>query len=383
MASFVARKLVENGQTRILQRIYEGITSDWPLAVSDAKSSTEHQLIHLVWRKFPRNHHFMEDLHPTVSTQTEEASGSSLGLAASADLTGPLPKLTISDSTQTTEDMRPGPKHISRNYVASVSDCFSQSDLNELFDKNVSPLESDADWTSDGSTPSSDLSQDFSIPFKKPARRRSGKPSCHVKKFQLRLSNRFDGLEEVLSKVKNPSKFLNEEERGVDSHSSDGSWETDPCETPTTSKSNHDMKISYETQLRQLKASINTNNKPSPENIFFDSTPPVSAAVSTPEVKFAPDQASSNTYDQERNSSKLRRQGVVKWFDTSKMSYGFITMDDKVVFFHANNVHKERNYTPSPGDRVTFFLDEYDRGAIDIKRMTNVEIFNDGLTRRF
>ncbi len=60
MASVVARKLVEDGQSRILQRIYEGVTSDWYLDVSDAKSSKDHSLIHLVWRKFPRNRHTAE-----------------------------------------------------------------------------------------------------------------------------------------------------------------------------------------------------------------------------------------------------------------------------------------------------------------------------------
>ncbi len=84
-ASIVARKLVENGQTRILQRIYDGVTSNWVLDVADDKGSMDHQLIHLVWRKFPRNRHPTEDRHSTVSTQTEEASSATLGLAASAD----------------------------------------------------------------------------------------------------------------------------------------------------------------------------------------------------------------------------------------------------------------------------------------------------------
>ncbi len=44
------------------------------------------------------------------------------------------------------------------------------------------------------------------------------------------------------------------------------------------------------------------------------------------------------------------------------MSYGFITMDNKVVFFNVINVHGE-DYTLKIGDEVSFFLDEY---AIDL-----------------
>ncbi len=68
-------------------------------------------------------------------------------------------------------------------------------------------------------------------------------------------------------------------------------------ESPTH-KSQSDR--SYETQLRQLKASIKTNNKPSPENVHFEMPttsssgipgvggspphiPPVAAVVSAPE----------------------------------------------------------------------------------------------------
>ncbi|MCP3663656.1 MAG: hypothetical protein GY696_14405 [Gammaproteobacteria bacterium] len=54
MAAIVARKLVENGQERILQRIFDGVTSGLTLDVSDYKESDEHKLLHLVWRKFPR-----------------------------------------------------------------------------------------------------------------------------------------------------------------------------------------------------------------------------------------------------------------------------------------------------------------------------------------
>ncbi len=93
MAGAVCRKLVEKGQTRILQKIYEGVTSGWVLDVADDKSSIDHHLIHLVWRKFPRNRHSAEERRPTaVSTQTEKGSNAMLGLVGtSAGLTS-LPR---------------------------------------------------------------------------------------------------------------------------------------------------------------------------------------------------------------------------------------------------------------------------------------------------
>ncbi len=55
MAAVVGKKFVENGQERILKRIHEGVTSNFFLDTSDFKESNEHLLLHLVWRKFPRN----------------------------------------------------------------------------------------------------------------------------------------------------------------------------------------------------------------------------------------------------------------------------------------------------------------------------------------
>ncbi len=76
MAELVGRKLVENGQERILQRIFDGVTSDLILDVSDYKESQEHRLLHLVWRKFPRNRRTTDEQKTNVpnSTQTDEFS---------------------------------------------------------------------------------------------------------------------------------------------------------------------------------------------------------------------------------------------------------------------------------------------------------------------
>ncbi len=57
------------------------------------------------------------------------------------------------------------------------------------------------------------------------------------------------------------------------------------------------------------------------------------------------------------------------------MSYGFITMDNKVVLFHVNNVRKGEDYTLKPGDEVSFILDEYDKGVIDVKFLPTLSVF--------
>ncbi len=53
MAVVVGENLAENGQEKILQRIYDGVNSNLCLDVSDFKESDNHKLLHLVWRRFP------------------------------------------------------------------------------------------------------------------------------------------------------------------------------------------------------------------------------------------------------------------------------------------------------------------------------------------
>ncbi len=107
MANEVGRKLFEKGQTRILQRLYDGVTSDWFLDVMDSKQSNNHQLIHLVWRKFPRNRHPTEEGRPTasLSTQTEESSSALFGLGTSAGLTGLPRKILEKDCCYSSSDL--------------------------------------------------------------------------------------------------------------------------------------------------------------------------------------------------------------------------------------------------------------------------------------
>ncbi len=308
MASVVARRLVEDGQTRILQRIYEGVTSNWDLDVADDKSSKDHSLIHLVWRKFPRNRHPSEERRSTaVSTQTEEGSsatlgseeGSSamLGLATSAGLTR-LP-------------LKFGPRKILDQQSIEI---YSGSDLGNLFATESIPT-SDAGWTSDCSPSSTDSVAQEGASFKFPAKGRTSKPKIFESKSPTKLDNRYKCLEE--NKPEN-GDTLGEIVRN--SPSIDKSHKRN-----TSSKVKSPPELSYETQLRQLKASINTNNKPSPENVLFDmpttsssgipvvggSPPPilpVSAVVSAPEVMFVPDQASLYTYDQEYDVLDEERQ---------------------------------------------------------------------------
>ncbi len=76
MAVVVGRKLAVNGQERLLQRIFDGVTSNLFLDVSDFKESDDHTLLRLVWRKFPRNRLSTEGQKMTIShsTQTNESS---------------------------------------------------------------------------------------------------------------------------------------------------------------------------------------------------------------------------------------------------------------------------------------------------------------------
>ncbi len=145
MAEVVGRKFVENGQESILQRIFEGLNSGFVLDISDFKESQEHKLLHLVWRKFPRNYRPPTDGQKTIishSTQTEGVSG-------------------------------PGTNNISKITNISDMDCFSATDIRGLFEANDSPAisesadqTSDAGWTSNCSLSSMDLMAQEPVSFK-------------------------------------------------------------------------------------------------------------------------------------------------------------------------------------------------------------------------
>ncbi len=312
MASFVCRGLVEKGQTRILQRIYEGITSNWVLDVADDKSSIDHHLIHLVWRKFPRNRHSAEERRQTaMSTQTEEGSSAMLGLATSAGLSCPPRKIL-------------------------EKDCYSSSDLGKLFGAKNNTSCSDAGSSSDCSY--SGLAECEETSFMRPSKRRFGKSLSFEEKFHPELSNRFGCLEEV-----NSPETSNVNSDLIDRKSITVSQGNQPRSPP---------KMETKLKIPEIPKTTLTKSRESP----FTSEIPT-------------------TTTQEDNSSSLRRRGIVKWFDSTRMRYGFITMDNKDVFFHVNNVRIGKDYTLKQGDEVSFILDEYDKGVIDVQLLPTLSVF--------
>ncbi len=261
MASVVARNLVENGQSRILQRIHEGISSNWVLDIADAKSSIDHHLIHLVWRKFPRNRHSAEERRPTaVSTQTEvEGSNALLGLGASADLTG-LPGKILE------------------------KDCYSSSDLGKLFEAKNNSSCSDAGSSSDFSYSGLDECKETSLDyspenasFMPPSKRRSGKSFNFEEKFHPELSNRFGCLEEE--------------------------------NLPETSNVNSDL-----TYRKPMTVSQGNHLRNPPKCEPRLKMPEIPKTPLTKSREFSLTSETPTTSTQEENSSSLRRRGIVKWF---------------------------------------------------------------------
>ena len=51
----IGQKLTEIGQERMFNHLHEAVLSGLTLDVADFKESMDHKLIHLVWRKVPRN----------------------------------------------------------------------------------------------------------------------------------------------------------------------------------------------------------------------------------------------------------------------------------------------------------------------------------------
>ncbi|MCP3661972.1 MAG: hypothetical protein GY696_05655, partial [Gammaproteobacteria bacterium] len=102
MAEIVVRKLVENGQGRILQRLFDGVTSNLTLDVSDYKESDEHKLLHLVWRKYPRKRSPAYDQKLTTSnfTQTTEMTNISSPILTTVD---PNVRLFLTPPTNSTK----------------------------------------------------------------------------------------------------------------------------------------------------------------------------------------------------------------------------------------------------------------------------------------
>jgi len=57
-------------------------------------------------------------------------------------------------------------------------------------------------------------------------------------------------------------------------------------------------------------------------------------------------------------------EGVIKWFDAKK-GYGFISQEEGPdVFLHFSSINMDGFKTLNEGDRVTFDLEESDRGPV-------------------
>ncbi len=307
MAELVGRKLVENGQQRILQRLFEGVTSDMILDVSDSKDSQEHKLIHLVWRKFPRNRPIDEQ------------------------------KTIISHSTLTEEVFGPGLNKFPKKSFISHADAST----------------SDAGWTSDCSSLSSDLvaqvtSGSGGPSFKIPTKGRARKPKIIEPKTWTKLTNRFKCFEENTPEC---DDILRE-----------------------TSRKSPPLFCSPKTEpMVMMSPSGISSVDGSPST---PSVPPVAAAVFAPEIsksvsehKFKPEFLNAPTSLGPNPPVNDRRLGKVKWFDPYILRYGFIVTKtcSKDVFFHANDVHSGEELLLKEDDEVIFNFNEYGKRGTDVQ----------------
>ncbi len=65
----------------------------------------------------------------------------------------------------------------------------------------------------------------------------------------------------------------------------------------------------------------------------------------------------------------------MKWLHSTRLSYGFIIIGNKVVFFHINNVHGGEDHTLKTGDEATFIYDDYEKGAINVQFLPTLSDF--------
>ncbi len=348
MAEIVGRKLVEGGQERILHRIYDGLTSNFILDVADSKQSQEHQLIHLVWRRFPRNRSAVQ-----------------------------WPKTTCPGSIQTEVDFNVGLYKISGNSINSDTNCLTAvgkgpPDQREFSDE-------------DNSASSSDLgSQEFFSTTGQSKNRRYPE-----KKDPIQLSNRFDCLEnkecpETSNKNSMGDRELSVNVRGVRHRGSPKSVKT-KTKTKTNSKTS---KISPKPDLSSTNGTV--KRKSSPENIpenfptSFGSVPSVTKTMTSHDgvkdgVPPVPLPSRPQWWDR-------RGFGTILWF-ASCLRCGGITVDGshmEVPFqfdptCSSINHHFAQQYERR-GCRVTFVL-EYDTQGNP--RATEVNPIHDALSPRY
>ncbi len=130
----------------------------------------ENELLHLIWRKYPRSCNSPEGMKTKNSSSTQTEESSSVGLLKFVTAGNSLaPDI---DSNSTTDNIR------ERFYP----------------DDSATTLDS---GSSGRSTNESRAPENTSL--MSPSKRQPSKPLIHEKKFQTELSNRFDCLEEVNS----------------------------------------------------------------------------------------------------------------------------------------------------------------------------------------
>ncbi len=175
---------------------------------------------------------------------------------------------------------------------------------------------------------STDLTHEFDIPFIKPARRRSGKPLNPEKKFQTKLSNRFDGLEEVNS-PDNSYAYAVLSDR----------------ESTTGSRGNQSRRHPKSDTKSKMSGISKTKTSPTKSRVIpITSEIPTTSITSVTDtsVTFLPLEnikTSTDSLHWPLDSSLgtfLRRRGTVRCFYPSGSSHGFINMDgrsDEDIFF--------------------------------------------------
>ncbi len=234
MAESIGRKFVENGQERILQRIFDGVNSDFFLDTSDFKESDQHKLLHLVWRKFTRNKCPTEGL-----------------------------KTTTSDSTQTAVELRhkisddfifPGN---SNQTLTSNTDWFQTRDMRGPFDANKPAFTSDS--------------------YKTPAKGQSSKPiTLKTTNYQIGTPNRFDCLNHDI-----PARDVTLFESGRKSPSPPRIFQNKNRHSPGSLKSEVESKITPDKNLSKIPMSFGSNG--------WDLRP-LSSTVPGPSVSSSPPQ---------------------------------------------------------------------------------------------
>ncbi len=347
MAEIVGRILVENGQERILHRIYDGVTSNLILDVADSKQSQEHQLIHLVWRRFPRNRTVMEG-----------------------------PKTTCPISTQTEVDFNMGLYKISKNSITSVTNCSSTagkdlSDQREFID-------------TDNSASSSD----------------SGSPECYnstgqskkrrdpEKIDQIQLSNRFDCLEnEECPEI--PNKFSSKDRDSTVTVRR--GRRRGPPKTFKTKTNSTKSKISPKPDLSSANGTV--EHKFSPENRShnvpkaFGSVPPgisdegVNGKTLSTKV---PSSSRSTCIVPSVPSVPSRRpkyeNGTIKFFNSYPYQLSGVERNCGCISVDGSNIDvpfRSDRFKFKPGRRATFDLEFNTQGK---QQAINVYPLNDALS---